>query len=458
MLNRNVLDFCESLDSASWIHMRYEDLVTIPHLEMRRLCNFLKIPFDKTVLHPYEGDHDTTALPERKGTGGDPNFNQYVEIDSSKGEEWRYIKLPHQLGGIARSVAAELGYTLPQEQSAGYPIRKKSRLLVQQTSQQRRFHNAIQVRHQKYDHPKKSFSGVLVRLLRRILRKVGSTVSYERGLHILNSLAKNKLAQSLTLKHIRPAWQVLEIVTGEPITNSLKNTWTANYFNFMLDWVQLKRLAFINNPSVFIADGLDNLENALALNKGVILVGHHCQPLRLWDDFVRYNVKTLGISQLQAIGGLRRLIPNPALLENGQSKPAQDILIRQLHNCIRVLNNGGLIYIDADGPYGSHPPIMIQLLGTQMPFMTGFAEIALQTDVPVVQLTAKYTNSGHVHIQYHPALSVPSATLSYDERVRNLVIQYSTQVEAQWRKYPENIPLHICRNILVSDNKNRNNV
>jgi lauroyl/myristoyl acyltransferase len=439
------------LGSEKWIHVRYEDLVTNPNQEMQRLCAFINVPFDEAVLHPYEGDHDTKALPDRRATGGDNNFNKHSEIDATKGEEWRFMQLPHHLGGIARSVAAELGYNLPQEQTAGYPVLTKPQSLARSADRKRRIHSGIYERHQKYDHPQQSHSGTFVRLIRRCLRKTEDSITYERGLQVINFIARRQVIQHLYHKHLNPAWRVLEIVTGEHFTQSLKNTWTANYFNFMLDWVLLKRQALKIKNGLLSTDGLAHLKNALSLGKGVIVVGHHCQPLRLWGDFVRFTVRTLGVSQTQAIGGLRELLPDSSLMEQGRSQAEQNILVKQLENCLTVLSVGGIIYIDADGAQGSDKPTQLPCLSRQVPFMTGFAELTLQTGAPVVPVTAVYTTSGQVRLQYHPPLIIPNPSLSHDQRIRELLMQYVAILEAQWRKHPENIPLHICRKILSCD-------
>jgi lauroyl/myristoyl acyltransferase/acyl carrier protein len=445
MLNRNILDFCEQLESRKWIRIRYEDLVTKPQKEMQRVCRFLNIRFDETVLYPYEGDHDTTPLPGRRATGGDHNFNKYTDIDASKGVEWRHLILPHTLGGIARSVATELGYTLPREQAAGFTTLKRGGLLSKRTGRRHRIQQKIYARHKKYDHPKKNLSGVIVRLLRMILRKVGSSISYQQGLRVITYTARSKIIQRVYIQHLTPAWQVLNIVTKNKLTNALKDSWTANYINYMLDWVQLKRPIFIHNPNLFSTDGLENLENALAVGNGVIIVGHHCQPLRLWNDFAKHNIQALGVSQTQIIGGLRVLLPESSRMDQGRSQAEQEILIQQLENCFKTLNREGVVYIDADATYGTGEKIKLPCLGRQVRFMTGFAEIALQTESPVIPLTAVYTNSGQVHLQYHPQLTVPPADIADEERIRGLVRQYVTLIESQWRKHPENIPLHICR-------------
>ena len=75
---------------------------------MVSLCEFLGIPFEKTVLHPYEEGRMIDGP-------GDLNIFEHDKIDSSLGEIWKKIKLPRQLSDVSRRLAADLNYELPQE-------------------------------------------------------------------------------------------------------------------------------------------------------------------------------------------------------------------------------------------------------------------------------------------------------------------------------------------------------
>lgn len=447
-LNGNIMDLCSLLDQENWMHIRYEELVTKPDVEMRRLCLFLNLPFHQSVLHPYEGKHATDPLPDRWATGGDSKFNTYTEIDASKGEEWRYIQLPHQLGTIARTVASKLGYELPHEQdseSASSLVAPKSRMAHLNPP---RRHWQIKNEHKSYDHPQKSITGGILRILRKTLRLVSPWISYQSGLRAIAFLARNPLWNFAFRKHLQPAWSVLEYISGNAPDIALKHAWTAHYLGYMLDWVMLKRPDLYNSPQHIVVSGVEFIKNAWKEGNGVILVGHHCQPLRLWTDFVRYIVRHLGISHVQAIGGLREALANPLLEAHGKSYSEQEILVQQLANSIDVLKKGGLVYIDGDEVKGTHPPMQLPCLGKNVQFMTGFAEISLLTSAPVIPMTAAYTAEGHIQLQFLPRLALPQAEMAHSEQIRLLLAPYVNILETQWRTHPENIPLHICRHIV----------
>jgi NAD(P)-dependent dehydrogenase (short-subunit alcohol dehydrogenase family)/aryl carrier-like protein len=119
-VNRNMLDFRRTAPERHHV-IRYEELVRHPEREMRALCGFLGIPFDPKVLTPYEGERMTDGINAQSLGIGDPNFMQHRDIEADLGETWKKIKLPAPLSEFTRRVAAELGYTLPEEER-GQPV------------------------------------------------------------------------------------------------------------------------------------------------------------------------------------------------------------------------------------------------------------------------------------------------------------------------------------------------
>ncbi|MCA9290945.1 MAG: sulfotransferase [Phycisphaerales bacterium] len=76
--------------------VRYEDLVTRPEAEARRLCAFLGAPFDARMLHPREHAADGTATP---WTGNSSFVAEVRGISSAGIDRWR-----HQLDPTTRRV------------------------------------------------------------------------------------------------------------------------------------------------------------------------------------------------------------------------------------------------------------------------------------------------------------------------------------------------------------------
>ena len=71
--NQNVTRFLETIGSERKLVLSYETLVTHPEQEMRRLAEFLDIPYTTALLTPYDGGRMTdpvTAGAVDGGSGG----------------------------------------------------------------------------------------------------------------------------------------------------------------------------------------------------------------------------------------------------------------------------------------------------------------------------------------------------------------------------------------------------
>ncbi|MCA9973778.1 MAG: amino acid adenylation domain-containing protein, partial [Anaerolineales bacterium] len=111
----NIFDFLEEVEPGRHHLVRYEDLVTEPERVLRGLCDFLEIPFEETMLNPYEGER----MKDKSVAVGDANFFRYQGIDPAQAEAWRKVALPRRLGGMARRLADEFGYETPWAADGG---------------------------------------------------------------------------------------------------------------------------------------------------------------------------------------------------------------------------------------------------------------------------------------------------------------------------------------------------
>lgn len=113
--NSNALRFGRQIDPGRFHIVRYEDLVSNPEDVMRRLLEFLGLPWDPNVLKPYEGKRMTDGIYAESRPTGDPRFHLHKGIESELGEVWRTIDLGRPLGGFVRRIAPEFDYELPNE-------------------------------------------------------------------------------------------------------------------------------------------------------------------------------------------------------------------------------------------------------------------------------------------------------------------------------------------------------
>jgi acyl transferase domain-containing protein/acyl-CoA synthetase (AMP-forming)/AMP-acid ligase II/pimeloyl-ACP methyl ester carboxylesterase/acyl carrier protein len=112
--NQNILDFLSEISSARHHLICYEELVKNPTQVMQKLCEFLGISFDSSLMNPYEGQRMTDGVYNQSMSVGDPNFLKRKKIDPTLADSWKNIRLPQPLGETSQKVAVSLNYELPE--------------------------------------------------------------------------------------------------------------------------------------------------------------------------------------------------------------------------------------------------------------------------------------------------------------------------------------------------------
>jgi phthiocerol/phenolphthiocerol synthesis type-I polyketide synthase E len=107
--NRNVIQFSKTIEPDRYHLVPYETVVSQPKEIMKNICEFLGIPFEESIIDPYDGKRRMIDGP------GDPNIFQHDKIESNLGEVWKKISLPRPLSNETGELALELGYTMPQQ-------------------------------------------------------------------------------------------------------------------------------------------------------------------------------------------------------------------------------------------------------------------------------------------------------------------------------------------------------
>ncbi len=105
--NRNIRDFLTTVPAARKLTLAYENVIADARGTMERLCQFLAIPRDDNMLHPYQCNSGAMV----NGIG-DPNIGRHSAIDPSLAEQWKSIRLPNPLHEQTQQLARELNYEL----------------------------------------------------------------------------------------------------------------------------------------------------------------------------------------------------------------------------------------------------------------------------------------------------------------------------------------------------------
>ena len=113
--NQNILDFSAHLPPERYHLLHYEDLVTQPQSVMQKVCDFLAIPFDASLLRPYDGKDRLGGVHKASLSVGDPNFRKHNQIEPTLANTWQTIDLPQSLKKHTCQIAQRLDYALPKE-------------------------------------------------------------------------------------------------------------------------------------------------------------------------------------------------------------------------------------------------------------------------------------------------------------------------------------------------------
>ncbi len=138
IVNQNILEFLENVPEERRFFLQYEDLVTNPEYEMRRLCDALGIDFHPDMLDPY-GDpvaRMTDPVHPESRMVGDPRFMQHRRIDPSLATKGIVLPPGDALSALTLELARKLDYHLastgelakPQALTAPAPISRDQRI------------------------------------------------------------------------------------------------------------------------------------------------------------------------------------------------------------------------------------------------------------------------------------------------------------------------------------------
>ncbi len=115
--HQNILQFLSQVPENRKYVLRYEDLLQHPEQEMRKLCQFLQVPFETAMLNPYEGNRMTTGTRADAQMVGDYKFYLYRKIDPKAATRWKKFHCKDFLSPMTLELAQTFGYTVNAEQT-----------------------------------------------------------------------------------------------------------------------------------------------------------------------------------------------------------------------------------------------------------------------------------------------------------------------------------------------------
>ena len=110
----NTLRFFEEIERNRWHRIKYEDLVGQPEKTLKGLCKFLDVPFNKSVLSPYNDSENIKLHSMGKGiVARDPKLMKRSQIESNGADNWKKNVPIFPISPFTEYIASQLGYELP---------------------------------------------------------------------------------------------------------------------------------------------------------------------------------------------------------------------------------------------------------------------------------------------------------------------------------------------------------
>ncbi|MES2673576.1 MAG: alpha/beta fold hydrolase [Pseudomonadota bacterium] len=127
--NRNIQEFFrDHVDSQRHLTVMYEDLVSQPDKVMTRVCSFLGVEFQESLLTPYSEGRMNDGVHKSSLSIGDPNFLKREKIDSTFAESWKNIVLPRSLRPETVALSKQFNYHLANEHASVHTLKHERRV------------------------------------------------------------------------------------------------------------------------------------------------------------------------------------------------------------------------------------------------------------------------------------------------------------------------------------------
>jgi amino acid adenylation domain-containing protein/non-ribosomal peptide synthase protein (TIGR01720 family) len=108
--NQNILNFLEKIPDERKFNLKFEDLLLNPEEQMQKICEFVNIEYDESMIKPYQGKRMTE--PVRKGSQmvGDFKFYLHSNVDKRVIDKWKNYHKTDFLNDNGLRIANALGY------------------------------------------------------------------------------------------------------------------------------------------------------------------------------------------------------------------------------------------------------------------------------------------------------------------------------------------------------------
>ena len=264
---------------------------------------------------------------------------------------------------------------------------------------------------------------------RRILNVVGNSLPYWMVFRSLEYVAKKPWIRRALfrwkIKLIREFMSVINsdidpdsMIEKSLVYGTLRMSNVGNWNFFPKNPQQAEHVA-----AQITTEGEERLEYAVKQKRGVILVSAHSIASRSASMVVPINYFVGSV-----IAQLRQAKLEPEM--------EGSFLAYKLDVARKVLRQGGLVGMAADGLHGDSGGFQSNFHGRRRNFRTGFADLALLTGALVVPVIHSITEEGLLKITFGESFDAGDDSMAHAERVELLMKQYIQMMDQMWVHNP----------------------
>jgi lauroyl/myristoyl acyltransferase len=210
--------------------------------------------------------------------------------------------------------------------------------------------------------------------------------------------------------------------------NLMANSWRAIANRYLQG---LERRDFMSLCSVV---GADNLTAAQIGGRGVVVTHSHTTLAPLFWCWMQHAGIPSGVSIWQWAWKKVRSETEDPRIHTIQSA-------RELHQAFRLLREGGLVHVVADGEWGSRE-IVLPFCNRKRAFRPAFAELAVSASAQVLAVNVHLGPDGQISIEIGAPFPQKLSD-AHAERVRSLVLSYAEQLRSRWQAHPADLQWYI---------------
>ena len=198
---------------------------------------------------------------------------------------------------------------------------------------------------------------------------------------------------------------------------------------------------------IIVFQGLENVEQARAQGRGIILVTYHSPA---------GSIATSILAQYTNLGSILTISPAVAnwLIESEEPTFEQGMDMNQIAMATtvgmqgqRVLQAGGIVQVYNDVNLRDATTLVFPIGEREYDFKTGFAELALSTNAVIIPVYSTHEWPGRIRMVFLAPLQ-QCENADHQTQVRHLVAQYAKFLEHSWRTVPESISWFILQHHL----------